>query len=104
MTEPLPCPFCGSTNIRAHVYGGGEPDAFMQCHDCSADGPNGLNREGAIEAWNRRTQPAQVPTLTDEEIERLDCIPNVPGIQFGDVAKFARAIEAALIAKMGGKP
>lgn len=63
MTEqlkPLPCPFCGRTDIRAHVYGGGEPDAFMQCHDCSADGPNGLNRAGAIEAWNRRTQPAQV--------------------------------------------
>ena len=34
--------------------------------------------------------------LTDEEIEKLDCIPNVPGIQFGDVVKFARAIEAKL--------
>ena len=118
MTEqlkPLPCPFCGGTDIRAHVYGGGEPDAFMQCHDCSADGPNGLNRAGAIEAWNRRTQPAQaVPVLTDAEIDtayekaRVDYQRSrfrVCGQQLTASDSFdwwfARAIEQAVRAKMG---
>lgn len=103
MTEqlkPLPCPFCGRTDIRAHVYGGGEPDAFMQCHDCSADGPNGLNRAGAIEAWNRRAQTAQaVPVLTDAEIHAADPIPQNRFDQ--ERVEFARAVEAAVRAKMG---
>ena len=62
-----PCPFCGSSDIRMHVYGEstpGEPDAFAQCHDCTTTGPNGHDRASATEAWNRRaalsaTQPAQ---------------------------------------------
>ena len=33
--------------------------------------------------------------LTEEAIDKLDCIPNVPGIHFGDVVDFARAIERA---------
>lgn len=62
-----PCPFCGSSDIRMHVYGEstpGEPDAFAQCHDCTTTGPNGHDRASATEAWNRRaalsaTQQAQ---------------------------------------------
>ena len=103
MTEqlkPLPCPFCGRTDIRAHVYGGGEPDAFMQCHDCSADGPNGLNRAGAIEAWNRRAQTAQaVPVLTDPQLQTSeerratgDRILTLATNELSDLVKRARVI------------
>lgn len=41
------------------------------------------------------TTPPQRKPLTDEEIEPLDCIPNVPGVLFGDIVKFARAVERA---------
>ena len=40
-------------------------------------------------------QPATQEPLTEEMIDKLDCIPNVPGIHFGDVVDFARAIERA---------
>ena len=40
-------------------------------------------------------QPAKRKPLTEEAIDKLDCIPNVPGIHFGDVVDFARAIERA---------
>lgn len=59
MSDLKPCPFCGSTNLKTHVYKGEEPDAFVQCHDCSSTGPSGEGETGAIEAWNRHAQPAQ---------------------------------------------
>ena len=55
--ELLPCPFCGSKNVKAFTYDaffGGEPDAFSQCQDCSVTGPNGKTEAEAITAWNRR--------------------------------------------------
>ena len=101
MTEqlkPLPCPFCGGTDIRAHVYGGGEPDAFMQCHDCSADGPNGLNRAGAIEAWNRRAQPAPITPETgnkpDQGASAITSESGKAGQVLSDAAIKTAAIEA----------
>ena len=57
----LPCPFCGSHNIKAFAYGqtiGGEPDAFAQCQECGTTGPSGKDEDEATEAWNRRTSPS----------------------------------------------
>jgi Lar family restriction alleviation protein len=54
-----PCPFCGSENVKAHVYSAilaiDEPDAYCQCGDCSTTGPNGKDEASAIASWNRRT-------------------------------------------------
>ena len=55
------------------------------------------NIEATIEAVRKAVapQPAKPEALTEEAIDKLDCIPNVPGIHFGDVVDFARAIERA---------
>lgn len=55
MTEQLkPCPFCGGVSIFLR-------DHHMCCHVCGAEGSDGdsSHESEAIEAWNRRAQPAQ---------------------------------------------
>ena len=56
---PLPCPFCGSTNIRTD-----DARDFLACMDCHAEGPGniGMGSNYAVEAWNRRAAiAAHVP-------------------------------------------
>jgi len=43
----LPCPFCGSTNLRS---GGDDKIVGVWCHDCDATGPNHYGLYG----WNDR--------------------------------------------------
>lgn len=102
MSELKPCAFCGSTNLKTHVYKGEEPDAFVQCHDCSSTGPSGEEEAGAIEAWNRRAQPAQAgQALSDEDVLRaaartLDS-EVVEVSPLSCIKDFARAIEQAVL-------
>ena len=67
-----------------------------QCWKCGDLDPAGHAKCNVPACGMREdTQPARREPLTDEEIDKLDCIPNVPGIHFGDVVDFARAIERA---------
>lgn len=43
----LPCPFCGSANVR-YMKG------WVQCLNCNASGPDSYDNMAAIEAWNKR--------------------------------------------------
>ena len=67
----LPCPFCGNAN--AIMY----DDLLtfhVDCLSCGATGGVSSYRNGAIDAWNTRTQPtppAVVEPLTDEQIARI---------------------------------
>jgi len=56
----LPCPFCGSTNIKI-FQPNSDPWHRRQCVDCSAIGPPGKGMpghgdSGGIEAWNERVK------------------------------------------------
>lgn len=56
--DMIPCPFCGSSDLRVHVYRGEEPEAFVQCHNCATCGPSGTDKDHAIERWNTRLMTA----------------------------------------------
>lgn len=65
----LPCPFCGSTDIRYHATGGGHR---FRCRYCRTDGPVGralkgvsaqetsrLRTDDAFRLWNKRSTPQE---------------------------------------------
>ena len=54
-----PCPFCESTKVTI-IFGGlvdtgekGGKDYYVQCADCSGDGPWGTSNDDAAELWNK---------------------------------------------------
>ncbi len=58
-TEPLPCPFCKSSNIRISEHirfdikeGIIIEPISVQCIDCGANGPTIMYIEKTIETWN----------------------------------------------------
>ena len=74
MIEPLPCPFCGSTNLRFEFSGS---QGYIECNECGTEGPCDENAadpicdmDAAYAIWNRRAALSQpVPIApTDEEL------------------------------------
>lgn len=68
MSELLPCPFCGSTDVLAWT-------TYVICSDCNANGPpcpDDLNEVSA--AWNRRAMQAnqQNPGTKDRSMPTTD--------------------------------
>jgi len=52
--ELLPCPLCGSSNLRVngHTAGHGERESSVYCWGCGISGPGDLSKESARKAWN----------------------------------------------------
>ena len=70
MTDLLPCPFCGSTNLRYEFAGS---QGYICCDDCGTQGPCDeqaadpiCDHDAAYAAWNRR--PAAAPVAMIELI------------------------------------
>lgn len=53
MSDLLPCPFCGSDDIR--VRDSGFASWFGHCEQCRAQGTESLTTDEAEAAWNRRS-------------------------------------------------
>lgn len=53
--KPLPCPFCGSTDIALEIMHA--EWVFMTCLECECSGPWADYENAAIAAWNRRYNP-----------------------------------------------
>ena len=53
MSEPKPCPFCGSEEVYVQV---GSRIAYVRCvkPGCNAVGPERASRSAAVNYWNRR--------------------------------------------------
>lgn len=54
----LPCPFCGSTNLR-HEFSGSQ--SYIECNECGTQGPRDewaadpiCDQDAGCAAWNRR--------------------------------------------------
>ncbi len=73
MSELLPCPFCGSRNVKMsgpdHWAYEGRTARLVECSDCEAMGPvevdsesDEIAKELAAERWNTRHSPLETPT------------------------------------------
>ncbi|WP_321929871.1 Lar family restriction alleviation protein [Burkholderia cenocepacia] len=66
LTEPFPCPFCGSDEVTVGSFGSSyiDPQHYVQCEQCDGATVRHASDGEAIAAWNRRTpasQPAAAP-------------------------------------------
>lgn len=50
----LPCPFCGSEDIKVHWMGYERLTKFVKCNNCGASSEQDFDTDKTIEAWNRR--------------------------------------------------
>ena len=74
MADLLPCPFCGSTNLR-HEFAGSQ--GFIECNECGTVGPCDeraadpiCDIEAAADAWNRRPTALAADGPPAELLER----------------------------------
>lgn len=55
--KPCPFPVCGSTNVKVGRICDQDPDCWVECQDCGAEGPFAYSDKEAIRKWNTRPEP-----------------------------------------------
>jgi len=59
LADAKPCPFCKGAKLAIMKY------AFMEwyilCIDCDAHGPNEIDAQTAVDAWNQRAEMGVTP-------------------------------------------
>lgn len=68
----LPCPFCGSTNLRYDFAGS---QGYIECNECGTEGPCDeqaadphCDIEAAYDTWNRRATLAKPAPPAEGEV------------------------------------
>jgi Lar family restriction alleviation protein len=56
MSDLLPCPFCGSRNVKAERAFYDRSINWVACSDCNASGSDAVTTKLAVAAWNRRVK------------------------------------------------
>ncbi|MBD1602407.1 Lar family restriction alleviation protein [Pseudomonas typographi] len=99
-TELLPCPFCGSNNLRHEI----RSHSFVECLDCGCDGPLRPHMSASKDAWNARAAPAEdacpplIKTLRDNgELVALKAT-------VAQQAKMIEALQAEDVRAVGEEP
>jgi Lar family restriction alleviation protein len=64
----LPCPFCGSNNLRVFKGMGYRNYIMIKCMDCGVRGGCYLKVENCNQAWNKRVKSDQVAEQVVSEI------------------------------------
>jgi Lar family restriction alleviation protein len=59
ITELLPCPFCGETDVFVNLL---TENYFTMCGYCKTQGPHGTTVHRACERWNERRAICQHKT------------------------------------------
>ena len=67
MMKPLPCPFCGSTDISMCGMSRALGGFWVECQSgtCWAEGPRGADEPDAVAAWNKAPREAQPDHLAE---------------------------------------
>lgn len=73
----LPCPFCGSMKLENWASRPRDADHDIWCvfcHNCSCEGPETLDGETAVTAWNLRATPPAPAVATGVRAETIEAI------------------------------
>lgn len=96
MSELLPCPFCGSSNVAMTL----STAYWVCCLECEADGPPHEDAEAeAVAAWNRRAAATARTEARREALEEAAKVAETPAIwrphpEIPDCHRIASAIRA----------
>ena len=71
--ELKPCPFCGSSRIELTIMCGA---FYVECTECKSRGKRDIDRQEAIDAWNRRPGPekSKVKTVPLSSLKDTDYV------------------------------